>query len=179
MAGEPANPLREVLEECRIGIVLLTVFSLFTNVLILASPIYMMQVYDRVLSSGRLETLVLLTVIAGIAVLVLGLLEMARIKILARIGQWLDRRLSPELIGAGLRAAIHGGAPNAQPLRDLTQIKAFLGGPGCNMIFDVLWMPIFLTLIWLMQPILGLVGSSRRPPCLSSPRSTSTPHASR
>ena len=158
MVGEPANPLREVLEECRIGIVLLTVFSLFTNVLILTSPIYMMQVYDRVLSSGRLETLVLLTVIAGVAVLVLGLLEMVRIKILARIGQWLDWRLSPELIGASLRAAIRGGSPNVQPLRDLTQIKAFLGGPGCNMIFDVLWMPIFLTLIWLMQPILGLVG---------------------
>src|SRR5512144_1927082 len=106
MAGEPANSLREVLEECRIGIVLLAVFSLFINVLILPSPIYMMQVYDRVLSSGRLETLVLLTVT------VLGLLETVRIKILSRIGQWLNRRLSPELIGAGLHAAIHGGAPN-------------------------------------------------------------------
>ena len=158
MAGEPANSLREVLEECRIGIVLLAVFSLFINVLILTSPIYMMQVYDRVLSSGRLETLVLLTVIAGVAVLVLGLLEMVRIKILARMGQWLDRRLSPELIGAGLRAAIHGGAPNAQPLRDVTQIRIFLGGPGCSTIFDVPWTPIFLTVIWLMHPILGFVG---------------------
>ena len=109
MAGEPANPLREALQECRIGIVLLAVFSLFINVLILTSPIYMMQVYDRVLSSGRIETLVLLTVIAGVAVLVLGLLEMVRNKMLARIGRWLDRRLSPELIRASLRAAIHGG----------------------------------------------------------------------
>src|SRR5512132_1808981 len=90
MAGEPANPLREALEECRIGLVLPAVFSLFINVLMLTSTIYMMQVYDRVLSSGRLETLVLLTVIAGVAVLVLGLLEMVRVKILARIGQWLD-----------------------------------------------------------------------------------------
>ena len=158
MAGEPANPLREALQECRIGIVLLALFSLFINVLTLTSPIYMMQVYDRVLSSGRLETLVLLTVIAALAVLVLGLLEMVRIKMLARIGQWLDRRLSPEVIRAGLRGAIHGEAPNAQPLRDLTQIRACLGGPGCNTIFDGPWTPIFLTVIWLMHPILGFVG---------------------
>src|SRR5512132_2238518 len=124
----------------------------------LTSPIYMMQVYDRVLWSGRLETLVLLTLIAALAVLVLGLLEMVRIKMLARIGQWLDWRLSPEVIRAGLRGAIHGDAPNAQPLRDLTQIRACLGGPGCNTIFDGPWTPIFLTVIWLMHPILGFVG---------------------
>jgi ABC-type protease/lipase transport system fused ATPase/permease subunit len=94
----------------------------------------MMQVYDRVLTSGRTETLVLLTIIAGIAVLVLGMLEMVRSKVLGRIGQWLDRRLSPELIGASLRAAIYGGPPNAQPLRDLAQMRAVLGGPGCNTI---------------------------------------------
>jgi ABC-type protease/lipase transport system fused ATPase/permease subunit len=158
MAGEPANPLRDAREECRIGIVLLAVFSLFINVLILTSPIYMMQVCDRVLSSGRLETLVLLTAIAGVAVFVLGLLELVRNKILARIGRWLDRRLSPELIRASLRAANYGGAPNAQPLRDLTQVRAFLGGPGCNTVFDVPWTPIFLTVIWLMHPILGMVG---------------------
>ena len=98
MAGERANPLRDALKECRSGLVLLAVFSFFINLLILTSPIYMMQVYDRVLTSGKTETLVLLTVIAGIAVLVLGMLEMVRNRVLARIGQWLDRRLSPELI---------------------------------------------------------------------------------
>ena len=124
MAVEPANPLRQALKECRIGIVLLAVFSFFINLLILTSPIYMMQVYDRVLASGKIETLVLLTLIAGFAVLVLGLLEMVRNKVLARIGQWLERRLSPELIRASLRAAIYGGPPNAQPLRDLAQITS-------------------------------------------------------
>ena len=157
MAGKPANPLREALQECRIGIVLLAVFSLFINLLILTSPIYMMQVYDRVLASGKIETLLLLTFIAGIAVLVLGLLEMVRSKVLARIGQWLERRLSPELIRASLRAAIYGGPPNAQPLRDLAQVRAFLGGPGVNTIFDAPWTPIFLTVIWLMHPVLGII----------------------
>ena len=72
MAVEPAHPLREALKGCRIGIVLLSVFSLFINILILTSPIYMMQVYDRVLASGKVETLLLLTLIAGLAVLVSG-----------------------------------------------------------------------------------------------------------
>jgi PrtD family type I secretion system ABC transporter len=158
MAGGPEKPLRETLKECQIGLVLLAIFSFFINLLILTSPIYMMQVYDRVLTSGRTETLVLLTLIAGIAVLVLGMLEMVRSKVLGRIGQWLDRRLSPELIGASLRAAIYGGPPNAQPLRDLAQMRAALGGPGCNTIFDAPWTPIFLAVIWLMHPVLGMIG---------------------
>ena len=158
MAVEPANPLRLALKECRLGIVLLTVFSFFINLLILTSPIYMMQVYDRVLASGKVETLLLLTLIAGFAVLVLGLLEMVRNKVQARIGQWLERRLSPELIRASLRAAIFGGPQNAQPLRDLAQARAFLGGPGCNAVFDVPWAPIFLAVIWLMHQVLGIIG---------------------
>ena len=117
----------------------------------------MMQVYDRVLASGRIETLVMLTVIAGIAVLVLGLLEMVRNQILARLGQWLERKLSPELIAAGLRATFHGGAANAQALRDLGLVRAFLAGPGINTVFDAPWTPIFLAVIWLMHPLLGML----------------------
>jgi len=158
MAAETPNPLRAALKECRVGIVFLAVFSLFINLLILTSPIYMMQVYDRVLASGKLETLVMLTIIAGLAVLVLGLLEMVRNKLLARIGRWLERRLSPALIGAGMRVAIAGGTPSAQALRDLGQVRAFLGGPGVTTIFDAPWTPIFLTVIWLMHPVLGMLG---------------------
>ena len=158
MAGEPNNPLREALRECRFGLGMLAVFSFFINLLILTSPIYMMQTYDRVLASGKIETLVMITIIAGVAVLVLGMLEMVRNRLLARIGQWLERRLAPELIGASMRGAIIGVAANAQALRDLAQVRAFLGGPGCTTVFDVPWTPIFLAVIWLMHPILGMVG---------------------
>jgi PrtD family type I secretion system ABC transporter len=162
MTGDKANPLRAALTECRYGILLVAVFSLFINVLILTSPIYMMQVYDRVLASGKLETLVMLTIIAGIAVLVLGALEMVRNRVLARVGRWLERRLAPELISASLRATIQGGAPNAQSLRDLGQVRGFLGGPGVTTIFDAPWTPIFMVVIWLMHPLLGMlaVGSA-------------------
>ena len=180
MAGGPVNPLRAVVKESRIAIVYLAVFSLFINLLVLTSPIYMMQVYDRVLASGRIETLVMLTVIAGIAVLVLGLLEMVRNQILARLGQWLERKLSPELIAAGLRATFHGGAANAQALRDLGLVRAFLGGPGINTVFDAPWTPIFLAVIWLMHPLLGMLGDGLGAAvCSASPCSTSTSRAGR
>lgn len=158
MAVETPNPLRAALKECRVGVAYMAVFSLFINLLILTSPIYMMQVYDRVLASGRLETLVMLTIIAGTAVLVLGLLEMVRNKLLARIGRWLERRLSPDLISAGMRVAIAGGTPSAQALRDLGQVRSFLGGPGVTTVFDIPWTPFFLAIIWLMHPMLGLLG---------------------
>lgn len=158
MAGQPVDPLRAVVREGRVAILYIALFSLFINLLILTSPIYMMQVYDRVLASGKIETLVMLTLIAGIAVLVLGLLEMVRGKILARLAQWLERRLSPDLIGAGMRATMLGGAASAQALRDLGLVRNFLGGPGVNTVFDAPWTPIFLAVIWLMHPWLGILG---------------------
>lgn len=157
MTAGPDNPLRTAFREARIAVVFLAIFSLFINLLVLTSPIYMMQVYDRVLASGKIETLVMLTVIAGIAVLVLGLLEMVRNQILGRLGRWLERTLSPQLIAAGLRATFYGGAANAQALRDLGLVRAFLAGPGINTIFDAPWTPIFLAVIWLMHPLLGML----------------------
>ncbi len=158
MTAGSVSPLRAAAREARVAVVYLAAFSLFINLLVLTSPIYMMQVYDRVLASGKIETLVMLTIIAGIAVLVLGLLEMVRGQILARVGQWLDRKLSPELIATSLRATFHGGAANAQALRDLGLVRAFLTGPGVNTLFDAPWTPIFLAIIWLMHPLLGMLG---------------------
>ena len=158
MAGEPVDPMRAIVKEGRSAVLYLAVFSLFINLLILTSPIYMMQVYDRVLASGKVETLVMLTAIAGLAVLALGLLEMVRSRIIARLGQWLERRLSPDLIAAGMQATLQGGAANAQALRDLGVVRSFLSGPGVSTIFDAPWTPFLLGVIWLMHPWLGVLG---------------------
>ncbi len=158
MTAARVNPLRAAAKEARIAVVYLAAFSLFINLLVLTSPIYMMQVYDRVLASGKIETLVMLTIIAGIAVLVLGLLEMVRGQILARLGRWLERKLAPDLIATSLRATFHGAAANAQALRDLGLVRAVLAGPTVNTLFDAPWTPIFLAIIWLMHPLLGMLG---------------------
>jgi PrtD family type I secretion system ABC transporter len=155
--GQSDDPLADALKECRRAIPRVALFSFFINLLILTSPIYMMQMFDRVLSSGREETLLFLTIIAGFAVFVMGGLEMVRGRILGRIGRWLDRRLSPDLIASSMRGALYGASSTAQPLRDLNQIRTFVSSPGINAVFDSPWVPIFIIVIWLLHPILGML----------------------
>lgn len=157
MTQQQPNILSSALREVRSGLPQLAVFSFFINILVLTSPIYMMQTYDRVLASGHVETLVVMTLIAGIAVLVLGILEAVRGRLLGRIGRWLEQKLAPELIASSMRSALYGLTPNAQALRDLATVKGFLGGSGINSVFDSPWTPIFLIVIWLMHPLLGVV----------------------
>ena len=86
--------LQTALREARRGLAVVGALSLFLNLLALASPLYMFQVFDRVLASGRVETLVALTAIAAFALLCLGVLEVVRARALVRIGTWLDRALA-------------------------------------------------------------------------------------
>jgi PrtD family type I secretion system ABC transporter len=158
MARREANPLEAALKEFRSGLPVLVAFSFAMNVLILVSPIYMWLMYDRVLASGRVETLVFLTVIAAIAVLVMGALETVRGRLLGRMSRWLERRLAPNLIAASIRGALYGASTSAQSLRDLGTIRAFLSGPGVSAMFDSPWAPIFLAIIGLMHPLLGIIG---------------------
>jgi PrtD family type I secretion system ABC transporter len=117
----------------------------------------MLQVYDRVLTSGSLETLLLLTLIAGLAVLVLGPVDGARIAVAVRIGRWLTERLAPSLIATSMRSRLLGDPSGAQPLRDLAQLQGFIGSPGLVVFFDAPWVPLFLLLIALLHPWLGLL----------------------
>jgi PrtD family type I secretion system ABC transporter len=157
MASPIANPLQRVLTELRVGLRTIALFSFFINLLVLTSPIYMMQIYDRVLGSGHIETLVFITVIAGVAVLIMGLLEMVRGRLLGRVSRWLERRLAPDLIAAAMRGTFYGLPASAQPLRDLAQIRMFLSGPGVNAILDSPWVPIFIVVIWLIGAWLGVL----------------------
>ncbi len=150
-------PLRSALRQCRSALPMLCMFSFFINLLILTSPIYMMQTFDRVLANGRVETLVFLTLIAGVAVLTMGLLEAVRARILARIGRWFERKLAPDFIKASMRGAACGLGAGAQPLRDLSTIRSVLGGNGINSIFDAPWVPVFIAVIWLLHPWLGVI----------------------
>ncbi|WGF88516.1 type I secretion system permease/ATPase [Marinivivus vitaminiproducens] len=156
-AATQPSQLTAAIRECRYGFALLMLFSLGINLLVLTSPIYMMQVYDRVLGSGHIETLVFLTVIAGVAVLCLGALEMVRGYLLGRMGKWLEQRLSPALITASFRGGSQGIAPSAQSLRDLSTLRGFLGGPAVTSLLDAPWAPVFIVIIWVLHPWLGIV----------------------
>ncbi|WP_085035760.1 type I secretion system permease/ATPase [Ensifer aridi] len=141
--------------QIRSSLLVLAIFSFVINLLLLTSPLYMLQVYDRVLVSGRVETLVLLTVFAAGALLVLGVLDSLRSSVMVRMGCWLNDRLGPVLISGGVRARLVGDNAGAQPLRDLAQVQSFLSSQGLTALFDAPWTPVFLALIWLLHPALG------------------------
>lgn len=133
-------------------------FSLVSNLSMLVVPIYMMQVYDRVLGSRSLDTLLMLTVLAIGLVLVNGLVEVARSRVLVRVGAWLDGEIGPTLFAASFNDRLSNGDGIAsQPIRDLETYRTFMTGSGIMAFFDAPWTPIYLAVIVAIHPTLGLV----------------------
>ncbi len=132
------------------------IFSLFINVLMLAGPLYMLQVYDRVLTSQSLPTLVALTLLLVVLYAALGLLEAARGQILNRVAGRLDRMLGPATLETIARHRLETGDNLAdEPLRDLAVLRQFLSGAGPAAFFDVPWTPIFLAITFVIDWSLG------------------------
>lgn len=148
-----AKPRQLVAGAARSPLVLAGLISFAISILMLAVPMFSLQVYDRVLGSGSHDTLIALTLITGVALAALGLLETVRTTVLARLSTRLGARLSPMLLAAGAEAGDPG-----QGLRDLTQLRQTLSGPALTAIFDAPWLPLALILVWLLHPDLGLFG---------------------
>lgn len=144
----------------KVGFLWTALFSAFVNLLMLVSPIFMMVVFDRVLSSRRLETLVLLTVIAVLAFVTYGLLEWVRGRILARSGAWLEDTLARPTLMAALAARLRGTPGTGQGVRDLQQVRTFISAPTLFPFFDAPWVPIFLAALWLLHPLIGIFATS-------------------
>jgi PrtD family type I secretion system ABC transporter len=150
----PRDPLKAALDECKQGSLYLIGFGFVINLLFLVTPLYMIQVFDRVLSSQRMETLLYLTLIAGFALMIMGALETVRGRIQTRMGNWLEKSLAGDLLRASIDAALQGFNANAQALRDLGTIRMFISS-GLKALLDVPWAPIFVAALWLLHPTLG------------------------
>ena len=137
-----------------------SLFSLSINFLMLTIPLYMLQVYDRVLRSHSLETLLSLSIIALAALLTLALLVFVRSFLFVRLSDWMDRKLSGYLLKGAVRSALKSGYASVQCLRDLSTVRTFLSGPGIVPLLDIPWAPIFLTAIFLLHPTLGWIALS-------------------
>ncbi len=136
--------------------------SLPINLLMLTGPVFMLQIYDRVLASGSVPTLVVLGgLVAGLYVFY-GLLEGIRARVLTRLGQRLDARLSGTTydVSTSLPLVLGRGADRLDPMRDLEAVRQFLAGPGPSALFDVPWMPVYLGIIFLFHPVLGIVATT-------------------
>jgi ATP-binding cassette subfamily C protein/ATP-binding cassette subfamily C exporter for protease/lipase/ATP-binding cassette subfamily C protein EexD len=152
--------LDAALWNCRSAFGTCALFSLMINVLMLASPIYMLQVYDRVLTSGHVETLIMITLITAIAVASMCALDALRTAITIRVGCWLNERLGPVYLACGVRGRLQGDTMGAQTLRDISQIQNFIATQGLTAFFDSPWVPLFLGLIWVLHPMLGVIALS-------------------
>jgi PrtD family type I secretion system ABC transporter len=151
------NELRNALAHCRGAFFATAAFSFVANLLLFASPIYMMQIYDRVLTSRSMPTLLLLTLILFGALALLGSIELIRSKILARAGLKLDMLLGGRVFNAIFRRSLTQPGAGAQGLRDLDTIRDFAGGPAVIVFCDAPWAPLFVAAAFLLHPLLGAV----------------------
>ena len=158
--GAQTHPaVAEALKDCRRAFWSIAVFSGIVNLLMLAGPLYMLQVYDRVLGSRNVPTLVALTIFLIGAFAFQGLLDTIRGRIVVRVATLLDRDLSTSVHAAVVRIASQSrSASDAhQPVRDLDQIRAFFTSAGPIAIVDLPWTPLFLALCFLIHPWLGML----------------------
>jgi PrtD family type I secretion system ABC transporter len=155
---ETKSPIFEALDTCRQGFIGVIIFSFAINLLMLTSPIYMMQVFDRVLSSRSTETLALLFIVAVVALLTHGTLEIIRGRVFIKISDWLDRQLGGKVLSANVSDALRNPrGPSIQGLRDLATVKGFLTGPAIFPILDAPWAPVFMGVMFMLHPLLGTI----------------------
>ncbi|WP_460449774.1 type I secretion system permease/ATPase [Alsobacter sp. SYSU BS001988] len=154
------HPLHEAWRRAGPALGLAFAYSCGHNLLLLAPPLFLLQIYDRVLSSRSMDTLVMLALIVAFAVMVGSLLDALRRIALGRIGGWLEDRLRPPLLAATLDSGdprLAGRA--AAAYRDAGMLRQFLGSGACPLLFDVVWAPLFLILLFLVHPLLGAIGA--------------------
>jgi len=153
---QDSNELKTVVLVLRKSFYFTGFVSLFINLLMLIPSLYMLQLYDRVLASRSKETLLMLTLIVIVMFAVMGTLELVRSRILIRVGNAIDAKMSTRLFDAMFALANrYPGKSTAQPLGDLTQIRQFLTGTPLFAFLDTPWMPIYIGLLFLFHPLFG------------------------
>jgi ATP-binding cassette subfamily C protein len=137
----------------------LILLSCIANVLALTGSLYMLQIYDRVISSHSVPTLVALSALVVGLYLFLGAIEVVRSQILVRIGSRVDSRLAERAHDAvmRLRSFVGAQANPMQPIRDVDAVRTYLSGQGPVAILDMPWMPIYVAFVFLLHPLLGWV----------------------
>jgi ATP-binding cassette subfamily C protein len=149
------EPLAEALKACRTHFVWAAVFSALVNLLYLTPTLYMMQVYDRVVPTGGLTTLVLVTVVALFALAALSGLDWLRGRLMLRAGLRLDRMLSGKVLSRVMD--LQSKTPNTHALREFDNVRGAIGGQGMLALFDAPWTPIYLACCFLLHPLIGVL----------------------
>lgn len=161
LTNQPDNVLGHALKEARKPFAVAAVFSFFSNLLYLALPLYTFQVYGRVMVSQNLSTLLWLTLITLVVFAVSSAIDDVRARILINYGVVLDQRVSGRLFSGLFDAAVRGDpGARAQALRDLDLFRTTLTGIGAAAFFDLPWIPVFLGVLFVIDPMVGVITTS-------------------
>lgn len=150
-----AKPLREAFQACRVHFINALIFSAMVNLLYLVPTLYMMQVYDRVVPTGGMLTLALLTVVAVFALGALAALDWLRTRLLIRAGLRLDKLLAAKVLARTVDN--QSGAPSLQAMREFDNVRAAVSGQGVLAVFDAPWTPLYLACCFLLHPWIGVL----------------------
>ena len=150
------SELRRALTACSGAFFGIGAFSGLINVLMLTGSLFMLEVYDRVLPSRSVPTLVALSVLAAILFTFQGLLDITRGRLLVRIGNQLHARVGARVFDAVVRARTKPGGDGQQPVRDLDTVRSFLSGPGPTALFDLPWIPLYLAICFAFHTLIGV-----------------------
>lgn len=155
---QTAEPrVKLALKKCRQAFVSVGLYSFFINLLMLTGPLFMLQIYDRVLASKSTSTLTALLILVITLFIFLGLLEYTRGRILARIGELFEAELSASAFQAMLDHSLNQKTHiGTEPLRNLQEIRQFIASPGPATLFDLPWTPVYLAVNYALHPWLGI-----------------------
>ncbi len=152
-----ASPLTESLAACRTMFKFALLFGCVVNVLMLATPLYSMQVLDRVISSQNTDTLLLLTLVIIGALLLLSMIQLARSFAMNQMGGWFEQTLSSKLFANSVKISVVSKAGGSQQLRDLQKVKTFLTSPALISILDIPWALIFVIVMFMIHTVMGIM----------------------
>src|SRR5215831_17630139 len=158
VAGVRRSELGDALRACRSALIGVGLMSCIINLLYLTGSIFMLEVYDRVLPSRSVPTLVGLIILAAGLYMAQGVLDLIRGRILGRIGTSLDEALNARVFDTIVRLPLMAGGHNEglQPLRDLDNVRAFLGSQGPSAFFDLPWLPFYLAICFAFHVLIGV-----------------------
>lgn len=150
------NEISAAIAASRPAFIGIGILSFLINILMLTGPLFMLQVYDRVMTSGSMPTLVALCLMTVLLYAMSGFFELVRSRIVARAGVEIDQRLSDRIFRASLRRSLFTQGASTSALRDLDTVRQFASGPAPMTFFDAPWTPIYLIVIFLVHWALGV-----------------------
>ncbi|MDJ0612935.1 MAG: type I secretion system permease/ATPase [Rhizobiaceae bacterium] len=154
-----SSPVAEAMRSLRGGFLAIALFSLVLNLLMLAGPLYMLQVYDRVLTSQSMETLIALSILLAGVFVVSGCLDFIRLRILSRLGARFELKAGTPILEAVMRKKVDGKSMvGDNTLADVNAFRDFLSGSTLIAFFDAPWVPIYIAILFVLHPYLGWLG---------------------